>query len=396
MAEEFPTADVPVDAFEPLELKNRIARGEPVRILDVRAESEYSEWHIEGENVQIENVPYFEFLEGVSDDLLDAVPEGEGPLITVCAKGGASEYVAGLLIEEGIEAQNLADGMNGWGRIYEAVEIEGYDGPGVVTQYQRPSSGCLGYMIVSGDEAAVVDPLHAFVDRYVDDAADAGAEVTAVLDTHIHADHISGLRALATRTGAEPIIPAASVPRGVDYDVSYTTVEDGDTVSVGDATIEVIHTPGHTSGMTAYRVGNVLFTGDGLFTESVARPDLEEGDEGAPEAAGQLYDTLTERVLPLPDDTIVAPAHFSDAADPAADGTYTARLADLEDRMDALSLSRDEFVEFILSDMPPRPSNYIEIIETNLGEHDIDDDTVFELEQGPNNCAATQSAMTGD
>jgi glyoxylase-like metal-dependent hydrolase (beta-lactamase superfamily II) len=148
--------------------------------------------------------------------------------------------------------------------------------------------------------------------------------------------------------------------------------------------------------MTSYRVGEFLFTGDGLFTESVARPDLEEGDAGAPDAAATLYETLQETILPLPDDTVVAPAHFSDAAEPADDGSYTVTLGELAASMDALSMDRDEFVEFVLSDMPPRPANYEDIIATNLGQQTADDDEAFELELGPNNCAASREAMTSD
>ena len=395
-ADAFPSADVPVEAVSPADLKEWLDGGEPVRILDVRASGEFEEWHLDAESAVVENVPYFEFLEGVSDDLIERVPRGEGPLTVVCAKGGASEYVAGLLLQEEIEARNLEEGMVGWGKIYESVEVSRYQGPGMVYQYQRPSSGCLAYLVVSDGEAAVIDPLRAFADRYVEDAADHGADLVYAIDTHVHADHVSGVRRLAVDSGAEAVVPARAVARGIDYDVDCATVEDGDELQVGDATVEVLATPGHTSGMTAYRVGNVLFTGDGLFTESVARPDLEEGDEGAPAAAAQLYDTLTERVLPLPDETLVAPAHFSDAATPAGDGTYTARLGDLAERMAALSLERGAFVEFVLDDMPPRPGNFEEIIETNLGLRDVDDDEAFRMEQGPNNCAATKESIAGD
>ncbi|MFC7045137.1 MBL fold metallo-hydrolase [Halobacteriaceae archaeon GCM10025711] len=392
--EGLPEPDVDVGSIDPETLRERIDSGEELTVLDVRVESEFEEWHIDGENVAIDNLPYYEFIEGVDDDLLDRVPEGD-PLIVVCAKGGASNYVAGLLVEEGRDAINLADGMNGWATIYDAVEVTRADGPDTVIQYQRPSSGCLGYLVVDGGEAAVVDPLRAFTDRYAEDAADEGADLTYAIDTHIHADHVSGVRNLIEE-GVEGVMPAPAADRGMTYADAVTTVGDGDELALGDTTIEAVHTPGHTTDMTSYRVGNVLFTGDGLFTESVARPDLEEGDEGAPDAAAQLYDTFHERILTLSDDLVVAPAHFSDAATPAEDRTYTARLGDLEDRMKALHLDRDEFVEFILADMPPRPGNFEEIIATNLGQQDVSDDEAFTLELGPNNCAATREAMTGD
>ena len=393
--DDFPTPDVTVDDISAAELKRQVDAGEDVTILDARMQSDFEEWRVDGDSVEIENVPYYEFLDGVDDDLLDRVPEGD-PLVVLCAKGGASEYVAGVLTEAGRDVVHLDEGMNGWARLYDLVEIEGYDGPGAVYQYQRPSSGCLAYLVVDGDEAAVIDPLRAFTDRYLADAEAMGSTLKYAIDTHIHADHISGVRDLDDE-GVRGVIPAAAVARGVTYADVLETVDDGDVLSVGDVDIEVVSTPGHTTGMTSYLVGGgLLATGDGLFVESVARPDLEEGDEGAPDAARMLYDSLQERVLTLPDETLVAGAHFSDAAVPAEDGTYTAPLGDLVARMDALTMDEDDFVELVLSDMPPRPGNYEDIIATNLGQRTAGDDEAFELELGPNNCAASQESLAGD
>jgi glyoxylase-like metal-dependent hydrolase (beta-lactamase superfamily II) len=395
-AEDFPTPDVPVDTVAPEALRDRIDNGEDVFLLDARMGSEYEEWHIEGETVESVNVPYFEFLdEEIDDETLEQVP-ADRTVTVVCAKGGASEYVAGRLVERGYDVEHLTEGMNGWASIYDAVEVTGYEGRGTLLQYQRPSSGCLGYLLYDGDEAAVIDPLRAFADRYLEDAADLGVDLVYALDTHIHADHISGVRDLDAE-GVEGVIPAAAVDRGVTYADELTTAADGEAFAVGDATIEAVHTPGHTTGMTSYLVDDsFLATGDGLFIESVARPDLEEGDEGAPDAARQLYETIQERILPLPEETLVGGAHFSDAAEPAADGTYTAPLGALVEEMDALTMDEDEFVDLILSDMPPRPANYGEIIATNLGQESVDDEEAFTLELGPNNCAASQESLAGD
>ncbi|MDG5776534.1 MBL fold metallo-hydrolase [Haloarculaceae archaeon H-GB2-1] len=394
-ADAFPTTDESVEEIAPAELKRRIDDGEDVTILDTRATGEFEEWHIDGDTVDVVNVPYFEFIDDVDEDLLSEVPRGD-PLVVLCAKGGASEYVAGVLQQDGRDVAHLESGMNGWASVYEAVEVERYDGPGTVIQYQRPSSGCLGYMVVDGGEAAVVDPLQAFTDRYLDDAAEMGAELTYAFDTHIHADHISGVRAL-DEEGVTGVIPEASVERGVTYADDVETAADGDVFEVGDAEVETVFTPGHTSGMTSYLVGDsLLTTGDGLFIESVARPDLEEGDAGAPDAARQLYESLQERVLRLDDDVLVGGAHFSDAAVPAEDGTYTASIGELVATMDALSVDEDEFVDLVLADMPPRPANYEDIIATNLGQRDTDEEEAFTLELGPNNCAASQESMAND
>ncbi|WP_430503550.1 MBL fold metallo-hydrolase [Haloparvum sp. PAK95] len=386
-----PDTDETVASTTPTELKARIDSGESVFILDARSEGDFDEWHIGGENVEIVNHPYFDLLDGIPASLHTELPDDQR-ITVLCAKGGSSELVAEHLKEAGYEVDHLARGMKGWARIYEYQEIA-TDTDATVAQYRRPSSGCLGYLVVSEGEAAVIDPLRAFATEYVQDARTLGSDLTYALDTHVHADHISGIRDVAAETDATAVLPAAAADRGVEYEQSYRTISDGETLTVGDVEIEAIATPGHTTGMTAYKVGDVLFTGDGLFTESVARPDLED-PEAAKEAARTLYESLQEQVLPLSDDTIVAPAHFSDSATPNDDGTYTATLGDLVDRMDALTMDEGEFVEFIVADMPPQPANYEEIIATNLGQQAPADEQAFELELGPNNCAASEEALT--
>ncbi|MBS3760786.1 MAG: MBL fold metallo-hydrolase, partial [Halodesulfurarchaeum sp.] len=139
----------------------------------------------------------------------------------------------------------------------------------------------------------------------------------------------------------------------------------------------------------------VLLTGDSLFVGSVARPDLEAGDEGAGKAATQLYESLQERILSLDEDVIVAGGHRAERETPGEDNTYTARLGTLVEEMAVLSMDQADFVEYILSNMPPRPANYETIIDANLGHREIDDEEAFRIELGPNNCAASQGATIG-
>ncbi len=393
--DEYPEPEVPVDAIEPATLKRRIDEGEDVFILDTRMESDFEEWHIDGETVEVVNVPYYEFLDGVEASAVEDVPD-DREVVVLCAKGGASEYAAGELTQAGYDVVHLAEGMNGWAEIYEAREVERYDGPGTLVQYDRPSSGCLSYLAYDDASAVVVDPLRHFTDRYLEDAAELGVELEYAIDTHIHADHLSGVRALDAE-GVEGVIPEPAVDRGVTYADDLTTAADGDVFEAGDVTVETVYTPGHTTGMTSYLVGDsALLTGDGLFVESVARPDLEKGDEGAPEAARMLYESLQESVLSLDDDVVVGGGHVSDAAEPGPDGTFTATLGELREEMDALIEDDDAFVDLVLADIPPRPANYEDIIATNLGQQEADDEEAFRLELGPNNCAASEDALTGD
>jgi len=383
----------PGDPVDPSTLYEWISAERPVTIVDIRNRSEFEEWHISGPSVTVTNIPAYDFIDDENDAVLQRLPNGD-PLVIVCAEGKSSALIAGWLTDHGFDARNLDAGMEGWARVYDSREVAGYEGPGTLYQYYRPSSGCLGYMLTDGDEAAVFDPLQAFTDRYLADAAERAVDLVYAFDTHIHADHVSGVRALVAE-GAEGMVPSPAIDRGVTYESAITGVEDGDTVTVGSATIEAVHTPGHTTGMTSYLLaGSVLLTGDGLFTESVARPDLEEGDEGAPEAATELYRSIQERIRELPGDTIIAGGHTSEAAEAGPDGTYTAELDDLLADLSVLNLGESEFVERILTDMPPRPANFERIIAINLGQAEADREEAFELELGPNNCATSREALT--
>ena len=240
-AEDFPTPDVEVESVEPDTLKDRIDAGEDVTLLDARMRSDYEEWRIDGEDVESINAPYFHFLdEEIPEDVLADIPD-DREVTVVCAKGGASEYVAGTLAERGYDVDHLDGGMNGWAGIYETVEVTDYDGAGTLYQYQRPSSGCLGYFLVSDGEAAIVDPLHAFTDRYLADADEHDVDLRYAIDTHVHADHVSGVRELVEE-GVEGVVPEAAVDRGITYAEELTVTADSDEFEVGGATIETVFT----------------------------------------------------------------------------------------------------------------------------------------------------------
>ncbi|MDS0298808.1 MBL fold metallo-hydrolase [Halogeometricum sp. S1BR25-6] len=376
-------------------LHERLERGGSVSLLDVRNRDEHDAWHVDGEGVETTLVPYSKFMAAaargdVAETAREAGLDPENPVVVVCGRGEASAFVADRLREAGFEAENLDDGMRGWARVYVSVVVPA-DVNAVIHQYRRPASGCLAYFVVSDSEAAVIDPLRQFTERYVTDAREYGADLVYALDTHVHADHVSGVRRLAAETDATAVYPEGARDRGLDVDAAAEFVADGDEIRVGDATLTAVHAPGHTSEMTAYRLGDMLFSGDSLFVESVARPDLEVGDEGATDAARQLYGTLRTVFDEFHDDVRVAPAHYGDAADRRTDGTYSAYLGDLRDGLPLLMLSEERFVEAVLSDMPPRPANYEDIIATNLGLSEVADAEAFELELGPNNCAVSQA-----
>ena len=203
------------------------------------------------------------------------------------------------------------------------------------------------------------------IDRYVADAAGLDATVFHAVDTHVHADHVSGVRTVAERTGAEVVLPAGATDRGLAFDA--TLVGDGRSLTVGRTTLRALQAPGHTHEMTAFAVAggtdersaadttgvDVLLAGDSLLLDSVARPDLEGGVDGAPELAALLHETLTERFAPLPDAVVVAPGHYDPVTTTAGSGVYVAAPGDLRESPPALSMDSEAFVGHVLSAMPP-------------------------------------------
>lgn len=180
-------------------------------------------------------------------------------------------------------------------------------------------TGCLAqgaYYIQSGNEAAIIDPLRE-IQPYLDRAARHGATIKYIFETHFHADFVSGHLDLAKKTGASIVYGPQANP---EFKAHIAT--DGETFTLGNVTIKALHTPGHTLESTCYLLSDEngkqhsLFTGDTLFLGDVGRPDLAQkaAHMTQEELAGYLYDSLTEKILPLNDDITVYPAHGAGSA----------------------------------------------------------------------------------
>jgi len=178
-----------------------------------------------------------------------------------------------------------------------------------IKQLYTPCLSEAAYYIESEGEAAVIDPLRD-IDAYLQLASERGATIKYIFETHFHADFVSGHIDLSKRTGA-PVIygPGAKT----EYPVKLS--EDGEVYPLGKISLHVLHTPGHTLESTCYLLKDesgkphAIFTGDTLFVGDVGRPDLSSGEMSSEELAGILYESLKHKILPLPEDVIIYPAH---------------------------------------------------------------------------------------
>lgn len=361
-------------------------------LIDTRPADSYEAWRVEG----AKNVP-FGPAETLSDDQreeIEALANGT-EITTICGKGATSTRLASELDANGFEGVAVVTGgMRDWNSLYETARVNIANDDLVIVQFQRRAKGCLSYLVGSkrAGEAIVIDPTR-HTDQYVTTAAEKGMTITRVLDTHVHADHISGGRGLAARLDIPYHLGEQATERDLDYE--FDPLADGETISIGDIEVEVLSAPGHTTEMVTYRVGDdVILTGDSLFLDSVGRTELEFGEEGAEKGARMQYETLHETLLELPDGLTVLPGHVTVNNDGiyenASPGELVgASLGDVRDRLDLVDLDEEAFVERMVENVPENPDNYETIISINLGTESVEsgrDATM--LETGANNCAA--------
>jgi hydroxyacylglutathione hydrolase len=217
----------------------------------------------------------------------------------------------------------------------------------------------------------VVDPHVDLVDDYIEAAEAQGARIAAVLETHLQADHVSGLPELVERTGA-----TAYLPEGAGVQFEHTELPDGEVVKLGNTVIEAIATPGHAPAHHAYLVTDhrrgeepwLVLTGDALLVNDAGRPDLHaHGDQSLEEMARTLYRSLTERLLVLPDHLLLYPAHYAGSVCGRGLSGNPASTIGFERRNNkALAHgSEDEFAAALVEDIPPPPEEQAEIIAAN-------------------------------
>ncbi len=240
-------------------------------------------------------------------------------------------------------------------------------------QLLNDETACASYLFGCKSKAAfaVVDPHIDLVDEYAALAAAQGARIDAVVETHVQADHVSGLPELVARTGATAYLPEGS---GVEF--HHRALRDSDVVTLGNVEVAAISTPGHAPAHHAYVVTDrtranepwFVLTGDALLVGDAGRPDLHaHGEHTVEQMARSLYRSLTERLLALPDDLVLYPAHYSGSVCGRGLSANPVSTIGFERRHNtALQFdSEDAFADALTRDIPPAPGQQAAIVAAN-------------------------------
>ena len=401
--------------INPSDLKKKIDNNEDVFILDVRTPQEYESWRLSYDRHRTPKLIPVDSLLAQGSHLIKEIPKDK-EIITICAHGIRSMAAANFLNQLGYNVKSLSGGMAGWNKVYDVAQVPVPSQASFrIWQIRRVSKGCMGYMISSTQDkkAVVIDPSREIYESFLKVAEDNGLLIVKVIDTHQHADHVSGVtklvKSIKTNTNQEIFAYFSSSEEysgnentGL-YNIKY--IGDRDVIEVGaNVKLKVIHTPGHTKGSMSLFIesstlnqdrdeteGNIvpyhyyLFTGDTLFIDGIGRPDLR--DE-ARDFAGLLYETYHQKIDKLPPNTLILPAHFNAASITLKHGIpIYETIESLKKKIRLLSMNKEEFVSLVTETVPPKPMNYKTIISINKKMLPYDEVEIPDLEAGPNSCS---------
>jgi glyoxylase-like metal-dependent hydrolase (beta-lactamase superfamily II)/rhodanese-related sulfurtransferase len=347
-----------------------------IAVLDVRTREDRAQWWIPNST----HVDAYEALRrGEPGPLATLALPVHLPVVTVCGAGRLSRTAAEILSARGLDVYSLIGGMKAWSLAWNTADVPMPDATAHVVQVRRTGKGCLSYIVGSDDDAAVIDAALA-PHVYLTLAHERGWRIRYVLDTHIHADHLSRSRRLAEDAGATLMLPEQ---RRVRF--PYSALADGDQIQVGTSVLAARRTPGHTLESMSYVLNaDAVFSGDTLFTYGVGRPDLHADSTGARTRARELYHSLA-CLRSLPPSTLVLPGHASEPI-PFDRCAIAATLRDIDVWLSTWLVSEEAFIDRLVSRLPPTPPNFARIVALNeLGE--LPDDDATELEAGANRCS---------
>jgi glyoxylase-like metal-dependent hydrolase (beta-lactamase superfamily II)/rhodanese-related sulfurtransferase len=390
--------------IKPNELKKKIDKEEDIFILDVRDHEEHKSWKISYDKHQDSLVIPIDDLS--SPQSLEQIPKDK-EIVAFCARGNRSMSAAKMLSKHGYRVKSVDGGLVGWDTVYDVALVTDKDSPIDIWQIRRISKGCISYLVASShNKNAIAIDATCEVDNIISNIlSENRLKLTKVIDTHMHADHLSGSTRLAKKYGS--VIYLSSLEeyntKNNTHGLNLQLISNGDAVKIDEEfSLEAIHTPGHTNGSISLKIqkrtdnfveeGNhpikknqnnnlYIFVGDTIFVNGIGRPDLHNKTE---EFARKLFKTYHQKILNLPKETIVLSAHYSDVF--KHEKPIYETIKSIYQNIDLLSVPEDEFVKFVTDNSPPRPTNYEKITTANKQMISCDEIEQKDIENGPNAC----------
>lgn len=394
--------------IKPSELKKKIDDGDDFFILDVRTKQEHDMWSISYDKYRDSTLIPVDTL--MLTESLGKIPKDK-EIIAFCAHGQRSAMAAMALSSLGYNVKTVEGGMDGWNHLYDVANIDiSPTIPLKIWQIRRISKGCMSYVIASANErkVTIIDPT-CNLDSVIDDLINKhNLTIERIIDTHLHADHLSGSSKIAAKYNADLLLSAYEnyIPEepSTTNPLKLKLVKGGEEFNVGDGVnIKAIHTPGHTQGSISYTLSIVhkidngipnnggsennglknlyLFAGDTIFVNGVGRPDLHNKTQ---EYTSMLYQTYRDFIFDLPSETILLPSHFSESFN--HDRPVYNTINSLKIKLTNISGSADEFANYVSSNIPSQPLNYEKIVKLNRNLVSCDKVYYRDLESGPNSC----------
>lgn len=402
--------------IKPTELKRKMDKGDDIFILDVRSRQEHDLWAISYDNypdslvIPVETLAFFESLK--------QIPKNK-EVITFCTHGQRSSMAARTLASLGYNVRTVEGGMVGWSRLYDVAEVNLDSNITLkIWQVRHISKGCMSYVIASTkDKKATIIDATCDIDPVINTLLQENElSVSRVLDTHMHAHHLSGSVRVARKYGSEVAVSAFenyTTPQvSSEKDPKYNLILTGQKFELGDGFyLEALHTQGHTDGSMSFllKIHNVtkneyvhkqessvdnftknnnsagpdyyLFTGDTIFINGVGRPDLRNKSQ---EYAIKLLHTYYNVIFGLPEKTIILSSPYSSGFEhekPVLDS-----LGAIKKKLASIIEAENKFIEFVTSNIPPHPMNYEKIVYLNKNLTSCDMVNQTDLEFGPNSC----------
>lgn len=394
--------------IKPSELKKKMDNGDDFLILDVRTKQEHDMWSMSYDKYKDSTLIPIDTL--MLNESLKKLPKDK-EIIAFCAHGQRSSFAASALSSLGYNVRTVEGGLAEWSNVYDVVPIEINESiPLRIWQIRRISKGCMSYVIASArDKSAIILDPTCGVESIIDNLrTDYQLTIKRVIDTHMHADHLSGSTKIAYKYNAELNISSVenysmeNIPQ--EYQSKIIRISDDDKIILGDGLyLTAIHTPGHTDGSISYALdvdsnspqntvssnGDIqtsshscfLFTGDTIFVNGVGRPDLHNK---AQEYTSKLYHTYKNKIFSLPDNTIVLPSHYSESFE--HDKPIFNTLQSIKQKLLDITHSENSFTNYIASNIPAQPMNYGRIVKLNKSLISCEKVFYNDLEAGPNSC----------